>query len=403
MPGLESIIGCPDLHLTDIHWDKGREAPVLKAHASQRPCCPRCEFTHVRVKASFNRLLKHSRQGNRIVRVQIRARKFLCLQCGRYFNERFAGILPRKRATETFRLEVFERHEGGVSQRALSQTHELSPATIERWYRDFIAYRVKELSNRPSPRVLGIDEHFFSKKNGFATTFCDLSNHKIYDVTLGRSELSLQPYLKRIPERHRTKVVVMDLSETYRQIAKKHFPNALIVADRFHVIRLVNHQFLRAWGLLDPDGRKNRGLLSLMRRHEQNLSDAQRRSLAGYLSTYPVLKEIYAFKQRLCHILCTKNVTQISARPIVYDFYEMIVQLKATTLEPLRTLGHTLYSWRNEIARMFRFTKTNGITEGFHNKMEMLSRRAFGFRNFENYRMRVLALCGWNGVFNRVV
>src|SRR6185312_13830958 len=97
----------------------------------------------------------------------------------------------------------------------------------------------------------------------------------------------------------------------------------------------------------------------------------------------------------------TKNVTQQSARPIVYDFYEMIVQLKATTLEPLRALGQTLYSWRNEIARMFRFTKTNGITEGFHNKMEMLSRRAFGFRNFENYRMRVLALCGWDGVMNR--
>jgi hypothetical protein len=38
---------------------------------------------------------------------------------------------------------------------------------------------------------------------------------------------------------------------------------------------------------------------------------------------------------------------------------------------------------------------------GLHNKMEMISRRAFGFRNFNNYRMRVLALCGWNGVINR--
>jgi len=42
------------------------------------------------------------------------------------------------------------------------------------------------------------------------------------------------------------------------------------------------------------------------------------------------------------------------------------------------------------------------ITEGFHTKMEMMSRRAYGFRNFENYRLRVLAHCGWNGVFNRV-
>jgi len=140
-----------------------------------------------------------------------------------------------------------------------------------------------------------------------------------------------------------------------------------------------------------------------MRRHEHNLSEKQRISLAGYLLRYPILKEIYEFKQTLCQILSTKSVNQIDARPVVYDFFEMIMQLKATTLEPLRTLGNTLYSWRNEIARMFRFTKTNGITEGFHNKMEMLSRRAFGFRNFENYRMRVLALCGWNGVINRPI
>ena len=45
---------------------------------------------------------------------------------------------------------------------------------------------------------------------------------------------------------------------------------------------------------------------------------------------------------------------------------------------------------------------SNGITEGFHNKMEMISRRAYGFRNFENYRLRVLAHCGWDGIINRV-
>ena len=47
-----------------------------------------------------------------------------------------------------------------------------------------------------------------------------------------------------------------------------------------------------------------------------------------------------------------------------------------------------------EIARMFRFSKNNGITEGFHRKMKLIQRRAYGFRNFENYRLRVRVLCG---------
>ena len=68
--------------------------------------------------------------------------------------------------------------------------------------------------------------------------------------------------------------------------------------------------------------------------------------------------------------------------------------LKRSRFAPLVQLGTTLHAWRDEIARMWRFTKSTGITKGFHNKMEMISRRAFAFRNFENYRLRVRVLCG---------
>jgi transposase len=64
----------------------------------------------------------------------------------------------------------------------------------------------------------------------------------------------------------------MDMSESYRRIVRKYFPNARIVADRFHVIRWINHQFLKTWGDWDPEKRKNRGLISLMRTHSWNLS-----------------------------------------------------------------------------------------------------------------------------------
>ena len=95
--------------------------------------------------------------------------------------------------------------------------------------------------------VLGIDEHFFTRKRGYATTLVDLNNHKVFDVVLGRSEASLRSYLKRLPGKEKVRVIVMGLSETYRQIAQQYFPNALIVADRFHVVRLVNQHFLKLW------------------------------------------------------------------------------------------------------------------------------------------------------------
>ncbi|WP_162263131.1 transposase, partial [Legionella rubrilucens] len=59
----------------------------------------------------------------------------------------------------------------------------------------------------------------------------------------------------------------------------------------------------------------------------------------------------------------------------------------------LCALGKTLDSWKEEIVRMWRFSKSNGITEGFHRKMKLIQRRAYGFKNFENYRTRVRVLC----------
>ena len=218
-------------------------------------------------------------------------------------------------------------------------------------------------------------------------------------MVLGRSEASLRSYLRRLPGREKVKVVVMDLSETYRRIVRKYFPNAQIVADRFHVVRLVNQHFMQIWKQHDPEGRKNRGLISLMRRHHWKLESEQKQRLREYLANYPVLKALYFAKQQLNGFLVLKTVKRERVKRLLPKFLKLIRQLSLT---PARALADTLTSWLEPIVAMWRFSKSNGITEGFHTKMEMLSRRAFGFRNFENYRLRVLALCGWNGVINRV-
>jgi transposase len=289
---------------------------------------------------------------------------------------------------------VAHRHRDGINRSRLSLREKVGSATVQRWFQDCLGRLLSEIKNAPCPRVLGIDEHFFSRKDGYATTLCDLGGNKVYDVVLGRSEASLEGYLGRLKDKEKVEVVCMDLSATYRSIARKHFPNAKIVADRFHVIRLVNHHFLTCWKQIDPVGSKNRGLLSLMRRHPKNLRDAEQANrLKAYLNENPALCAIYGFKQKLCEILLHKHCTQNKCRSLAKPFLKAIDELLDSKLQPLVVLGETLQSWKEEIAAMWRFTKNNGITEGFHNKMETLSRQAYGFRNFENYRTRVRVMC----------
>lgn len=340
--------------------------------------------------------------GNKMVELKLRVRKLKCKKCSRQGIERIPHIHPRRRATENFRLEVYEQHLGGITQKQLSRTHQVSGSTVERWFWDFLNTRYKELRGRTCPRVLGIDEHFFTRKKGYATTFVDLKSHRVFDVALGRSVSSLEGYLKQLRGREQVKVVVMDLSTTYRSIVERYFPHAKIVADRFHAVRLVSQQFQRLWGQIDPQGRKNRGLLNLFRAKRANLSSKQIENLKSYFRKFPALASIDEVQQQILTLMRTKHVTQKKARELVGPFLELIEKLKTCGLAPLQTLGQTLDSWKEEIARMWRFTKTNSITEGLHNKMEMISRRAFGFRNFQNYRLRVIVLCGHDGLFNRV-
>ena len=390
-----NILGISELEVERV--DRNDTIEVY-ARPTKRPVCIHCAHDGVKIKATNQRTLKHTRQGNQLMTLHLKAPKYYCPECQRYFCHRFKGVRPRFRASEAFRLEVFEAHDGGVTQRKIARTHNTSEATVERWYQSHCRRRLSEMSNRQCPRVLGIDEHFFTRKRGYATTFVDLKHHKVFDVVPGRSEASLRRYLQRLPGRDKVQVIVMDLSETYRRIARCYFPNATIVADRFHVIRLVNHHFLKAWQQHDPEGRKNRGLLSLMRRHEWHLSEEQRHNLFRYLTDYPVLKAMYRAKQRLNRYLLLKTLNGKTAKRRLPGFLTLIGQLKES---PLRSLAATLTSWLQPVVAMWRFSKSNGITEGFHTKMEMMTRRAYGFRNFENYRLRVLTHCGWDGIINR--
>lgn len=399
MPERQFITPIAGVKVHDFYEAK---SAILLNGAAEIPAhclCVRCESTQVRVKAYVHRELKHGLFGGRVVLLRLKIPKFKCLQCHRYFMLSIPGILPKKRATEQFRQEVFRLHHGGLTQKNLSLTHGIGTATVERWYQDFVAYRVKELEGRQCPLVMGIDEHFFSRKHGYATTFADLKNHKVFDVVLGRSEESLKGFLKRLQGRERVQVVVMDLSETYRSIVQKYFPNAMIVTDRFHVVRLLNHHFLKTWGILDPEGRKSRGLLSLLRRHECNLKPEQVPKLKSYFDQIPGLEPLYRFKQDLMQLLLKKHQNHKDAKNLIPQLLWHMNECLQSPWEPLKTFGQTLQSWIEPIVRMWRFTKNNGITEGLHTKMEMISRRAFGFRNFKNYRLRVIALCGWDGVF----
>jgi len=390
MPWEESVLSLPGMHVKRV---EGWNAVHVWVRSEEEVSCPRCGGKEVRAKDRYERVIRHESWGQRKVWLHVEGRKYLCRGCRKYFRQRFRGILPGRRASEAFRREVVADHQDGISQSRLAKRVGIGTATIERWYHEFLGRKVAERKNNPLPRVLGIDEHFFSRRHGYATSLVDLEKHRVYDVVKGRSFWSLHRYLRQVSGRERVRVVCLDLSPAYRSIVRRLFPRAKIVSDRFHVIRLVGHHFHRLWRDLDPVGSAHRGLRSLLRRRPDRLSAEQVPRLEAYLLAHPAVDAAYRFKEHLNGLFRLKTLNQRDCAENIPRLLDAIAELKASAFEAMHTLGATLDEWKEEIVRMWRFSRSNGITEGFHTKMEMISRRAFGFRNFENYRLRVRALC----------
>ena len=109
---------------------------------------------------------------------------------------------------------------------------------------------------------------------------------------------------------------------------------------------------------------------------------------------HPAFVPLYQKMNSLCDLVRQKHHTKSRCPHLATELLKTIRDLAVSSLASLGTLAQTLFSWKEEIACRWRFTKNNGITEGFHRTMKLIQRRTYGFRNFNNYLLRVIAQCG---------
>ena len=122
---------------------------------------------------------------------------------------------------------VFLEYNKGIFNKDITGLQGVSVATAERFYHQMILLEDAQFQNRRCPRFLGIDEHRFTRRTGFATTFCDLGKNKVFDIALGKSAATLHSFLCSLEGRDRVRVVCIDMNSAYRNIVRQYFPKAM--------------------------------------------------------------------------------------------------------------------------------------------------------------------------------
>jgi transposase len=368
---------------------------LIEVEPEQPPdTCLCCGASRLHSKGRYERRVRHLDLCGRPTQLLVQCRRYQCCQCRRSFVQPLPGIRPGRHSSEPLRQHVYQLHHDGICTATLALRRDMGEATVGRIYAQFTERKAKERLSLECPSILGIDEHSLHRRQRFATTFCDLKNHRVFDITPGKREADLQGFLGGLRGRDKVRVVCIDLSSSYRALIRRWFPRAMIVADRFHVVRVAMRHLLGLARQVYPQLAWKLSWLTLLRTRGDRLDPEQRLRLAAVFRQQPALEPIYQLKERLCALLCRRSQTKAQCPALVAQLLGFIQTLTTSGFELAKTLAKTLSDWREEIARMWRFTRNNGITEGFHRKMKLIQRRAYGFRNFSNYRLRVIAQCG---------
>lgn len=321
--------------------------------------------------------------------LRVLKRRFRCPNCKKVFTEPVSGIQKGHRTTQRYRRGLRWACDNFLDLKRVQKAYGCSAWLVYKVYYEQLEIKLRERMNNPWPKIIGIDEHSFRRgfrQREFATIIVNYDKKKIFEACEGKTAIGLQEDLNHIPGRERVEKVVLDMSDPFKKFAKEMFPQAKLVADHFHVIRLLNPVINKSRTEITGDKRSNPAR-KLLLMNGKRLEYFERRALHQWLDHHPKLKEIYHFKEAL-HGLYRCHGYDRARRA----FINITDRMALSQLPEIKKLRATLLKWKNEILNYFWTGLTNGRTEGFNNLAKLLQKRAFGFRSFKNYRLRLLSL-----------
>ena len=256
--------------------------------------------------------------------------------------------------------------------------------------------------------AIGLDETNFVKRGShshahYATTVADVANHQIIDILPTRRYEDVARWIEAQPPawKERIRYGALDMSATYAAVYTVTLPRAAQVVDPFHVISLANRcldsvrrrvqteQLGHRGRRDDPLYRARRVLLM----GEEKLDEQGSRRLQSLLELGDPHAEValaYRVKERVRDFYRTQDPAE--AKRILSELHG---HCRRREMPPeIQKLGRTIRDWFDKICNFHLARVSNGPTESLNNLIKRIKRIGFGFRNFQNYRIRALLYAG---------
>ena len=383
-------LGLPQLKvITQIELTDRFEVTVI--YRQEQATCPRCGQITVKEHERCLQRKKDRKLRDKMVFLTLMKRRFRCPWCNKVFTETDEVFGLRRRSSQRLRQYL--------GQEALHQTvkrvalkEKVGEGLVRRCVADEIGQRLAVTESGETPELIGLDEFSVKKGRLFHTAICNLTDRTVMAVVEGQGKQKVEEYLDKLTQPDAVQAVAMDMHDPFRQAVQMCLPQAKVVVDKFHLIRHVNDALDKVRSRLQG-GRwkegKSRELFTrryTLLKSSENLTDRERLNLAELFSMYPELREAWHLKENFRHWYRTATRTEAEVRLSILE--------QTITVGPLPEFKHllpTLRKWRQEILNYFDYRITNGFVEGKNNRIKTIKRMAYGYRNLDNFRLRILA------------
>lgn len=374
-------------------YEGGRVQFWIRTRLSYRHCSG-CKSYRVISRGSKCRLFKTVPMGMKLVEMVLEVHRLECGDCKSVLQEGISFSEGKRRHTK-----AFERYVIGLS--ACMTIQDIAWLLQTGWdtIKEIQKRYLKRKFSKPKLHKLkwiGIDEIAIGSGHKYWTIVMDLQKGNVVYVGEGKAEESLAPFFRRLGRyRRNIEAVSIDMSKAYFAAVGKYLPHAEIVIDHFHVVKLMNERLADLRTELHRQIKRGykkevlKGSKWLLLKNPEHLdeqkNEKQRLNLA--LALNKPLATAYYLKEDLRQIWSQKD--KQTAGRVIEDW---IKKAYASGIRLLMKMADTLATYRNAILAYYDYPISTGPLEGLNNKIKTLKRQAYGYRDSDFFKLKILAI-----------
>nr|WP_019312956.1 ISL3 family transposase [Streptococcus mutans] len=360
------------------------------------PSCPHCQGKMIKYDFQRPSKIPLLEQAGTPTLLRLKKRRFQCKGCKRVMVAETSIVEKNCQISNLVRQKVAQRLTEKVSLTDIARRLRVSTSTV---YRKLDQFTFKEHYDR-LPRVMFWDEVGF-KKGELAFVAQNYETNELITILDNRRQTTIRNYFLKYPLKVRQEVrfITMDMSGAYISMARKLFPNAKIVLDRFHIIQHLGRAFLKTRiAIMNQFDKKPLPYRALKNHWRLFQKDSRKLSLNSFysktfcqtLSPHEVVEKTLDFSEELTDYYTLYQLLLFHFQEKrAEEFFELIEENMSKVNHYFQTIFRTFLKHKQYIKNALETDYSNAKLETTNKLIKDIKRLGFGFRNFINFRKRV--------------